>query len=442
MKTMLCTIIEMAILFPGATLAYLPMRHKLRFSLTKLLATGIPGILGICILGSAISSHFGIPVRWMMIPEALLASIYYCCSLNIPIWKSGSVALAVCSVFSCLSGVARSIDAFLHPDYSLLWLSIPAGIAFHLMCWVFVAFAAYPATHGVADLLDDEYIASTWYVFWVLPLLFICVCLYIIPVHTEILYMGRMMKIYIIISLVLLALLSMFYLLFYLMAKNLDKLDSLRQENQFLHMQENQWDNLKTTISETKRARHDMRHHLNILRSLAERQEWEKVMDYLSSVQESIPIAELNLCDNPMVDSVVSHYSYLSREADIPFTALLDLPQKLPVAEIDFCVVLSNLLENALEASKHTQVSRRFICVKAKLHSSHVILLLVKNAYDGVIKETDGVFQSSKTKRQGTGIGLQSVHHIAEKNGGYSKFQYENGEFFAHVMLRGNDRKN
>ena len=42
--------------------------------------------------------------------------------------------------------------------------------------------------------------------------------------------------------------------------------------------------------------------------------------------------------------------------------------------------------------------------------------MLVENACDTEVKETNGVFRSSK--RKGNGVGIQSVRHIAEKNGG------------------------
>ena len=54
---------------------------------------------------------------------------------------------------------------------------------------------------------------------------------------------------------------------------------------------------------------------------------------------------------------------------------------------------------------------------------------------DGEVNEQTGVFRSSK--RRENGIGIQSVTHIAEKNGGTSTFTYQNGTFSAKVMLCG-----
>lgn len=99
------------------------------------------------------------------------------------------------------------------------------------------------------------------------------------------------------------------------------------------------------------------------------------------------------------------------------------------------CLVLSNLLENALEASLRTAPARRQIKVTAYLHAERLLLIEVENAFDGEIREKDGVFRSSK--RKGNGVGIQSVRHIAEKTGGASTFAYQDGRFSARVMLRG-----
>lgn len=122
------------------------------------------------------------------------------------------------------------------------------------------------------------------------------------------------------------------------------------------------------------------------------------------------------------------------KREDIPFRAQLDLPESLPVDEIDMCLVLSNLLENALEASLRTVPDRR-LRVTAYLHAERLLLIEVENAFDGEVMEKGGVFRSSK--RKGNGVGIRSVRHIAEKTGGASTFTYQSGVFSARVMLGG-----
>ena len=132
---------------------------------------------------------------------------------------------------------------------------------------------------------------------------------------------------------------------------------------------------------------------------------------------------------------MIGYYYTLAKRENIPFFAKIDLPETLPVDEIDTCLVLSNLLENALEACLRTTPTRRQIQVTAYLHGERLLLIEVENTFDGEIKEKNGIFSSSK--RRGNGIGIQSVEHLAEKNGGASTFTHEDGVFSAKVMLCG-----
>lgn len=435
-------IVELAIIFPGALFAYLPMKRYLRISYGKLSAIATPILLLLCVPGGALCYFLHIGTLWVSLPILLITGAAYCRTLSITLWKPISVILAVCGVFSCLRSISMGIDAILYPANTETWFGLSTELIYNLLCWIFVILAWYPATHAARDLLENDGIAKTWYVLWLLPFLFICLNLFLTPVNPELLNQGRTLQLYLVNNIALLCLLLLFYLLFYLMASSLDRNDRLRQENQFLSMQQAQYNNLKTAIAETRQARHDMRHHFNTLSALANHNEWRELKDYLAKAQESIPNVELNLCDNPAVDGVAGHYCLRYRENAIPFSIELDLPHNLPVSEMDMCLALSNLLENALEASLRTDLSRRYIKVRAYLHSANVILLTVENAFSGNIKEKNGVFQS--TKHRGDGIGIQSVRRIAEKNGGYCRFTCDDWVFRANIMLRGEggDSKN
>ena len=162
------------------------------------------------------------------------------------------------------------------------------------------------------------------------------------------------------------------------------------------------------------------------LSALAEQEAWEELCRYPAQAADSVPADELNLCKNPAVDGAAGRYSSLSCQ--------LDLPAQLPVSEMEVCVVLQNLLENALEASRKAE-GQRCIRLRASLRRDNLVLLTVEDAYSGQLVEQAGVLQS--TKRPGPGVGLQSVARVAGKNRGYCRFLYGSGVFTANVMLRG-----
>ena len=130
--------------------------------------------------------------------------------------------------------------------------------------------AFYPSTHAVRTMVEDNNFAQTWYVFWVLPLVFILLNIFMIPRYQATLQTGRVLQGYIVLSITLLVLLFWFIAIFLLMANSLNRNARLQQEKQLLSMQQQRYESLKTAIEEARQARHDMRHQLNQISALVE----------------------------------------------------------------------------------------------------------------------------------------------------------------------------
>ena len=421
---------ELMVFLPGMLLAYFPVKQYLRLRPARLAAVTVPLLLLLCLAGEAVRRFFHPDILWLFFPAAAIMGSFYVHTLNVTRWKSVSVFLAVCGVFSCLGSAAVGISGETTPPFpprtAALWF---------LMCCALTTAAWYPSTHAARRLLEDDAFAATWYVFWILPPIFISLNLFIMPRNPGILEQGRLRLIYIFFSFLFLVLLLLFYLLFYLMASGLNRNDRLRLENQFLSMQHARYDSLLATTRQIRQARHDLRHHFHVLQGFAAQGKWDSLTTYLEEAQGNIPAGDLGLCANAVVDSVAGYFAPLYKENGVPLSFALDLPRDLPVPGTDLCSVLSNLLENAMEASLRTAPEKRSVQVSARLHSGNMVLLSVENNYDGEVRERNGVFLSSK--RPGEGIGLQAVRHTAEKGGGYVRFHYGDGVFTANVMLRG-----
>lgn len=439
MKDILRPILELSVVLPGLLLAYFPVKSYLKQSPGKLATRILPLMAGLCIGGGSVCYQLHASTACALAGITLLAIGLYTGTLQISFWKSGTIALTVCAVFACINSLSRAISVAIALHMQLPqdepWFCLAACVFYNIVCWILVLTAFYPSTHAVRVMVEDDNFAQTWYVFWVLPLVFIFLNLFMIPRYQTTLRTGRVLQGYIVISIALLLLLLWFNAIFLLMATSLNRNARLQQENQLLFMQQQRYENLKASIEEVRQARHDMRHQLNQISALAETGDLEGLKSYLEKNISRIPNLGIHFCENRAADSVIGYYCAMAKREDIPFCAKLDLPQILPIDEINMCLVLSNLLENALEASIRTAQDRRQIKITAYLHAERLLLIEVENAYDGEIREKDGVFQSSK--RKGNGVGIQSIQHIAEKSGGASTFTYQNGAFCAKVMLCG-----
>lgn len=439
MKDILRPMLELFVALPGLLLAYFPVKSYLKQSPRNLAAWLLPLMAGLGVGGGLVCYRLRISTVFVLAGITLLAIVLYTRTLRISLWKSRTIALSICAVFACLNSLSRAVSAaiVLHmqlpPDGP--WFCFAACVFYNAVCWVFVLAASYPSTHAVRAMVEDDNFAQTWYVFWVLPLVFILLNLFMIPRYQTTLQTGRVLQGYIVLSIALLVLLLWFNTIFLLMANSLNRNARLQQENQLLSMQQQRYESLKTAIEEARQARHDMRHQLNHISALAEAGELEDLKSYLAKTVSRIPNLDMCFCENRTADSVVGYYCALAKREDIPFRTKLDLPESLPIDEVDMCLILSNLLENALEASLRTAPARRQIEITAYVHAKRLLLIEVVNAFDGKVNEKNGVFLSSKRKE--SGIGIQAVNHIAEKNGGTSTFTHQNGAFSAKVMLCG-----
>ena len=438
MTDILQPVLELSVIIPGVLLAYLPVKSYLRQTPLKLTAWLLPLLLGICIFGGAVCCALHLPTRRILFPLLPVIMLIYHKTLKISVWKSASIFLAVFAVFACINSLSRAVNALITADLPItenkLWFRTGAGIFYNVICLLFVLAAWYPVRHYVQTMIADENFAQTWYVFWILPVIFIGVNLFMIPKYRGTLYTGRVLQCYIVLSLVLLIILLLFYVIFLMMAASLNRNARLQQENHFLSLQQERYENLCMAIEEAKQARHDIRHHFVQLSSLAEQGDMEKIKKYLSATTEKISDYNLHFCENQAVDSVFGYYSTLAQKENIPFHALVSLPTDLSIDEINLCLVFSNLLENAIQASVKTEPARRKINAEVYPHHNHLLLIHVENTFDGKIQQENNIFQSSK--RSGNGIGIESVRHITAKNGGACDFTYEDGIFSAKIMLR------
>ena len=123
------------------------------------------------------------------------------------------------------------------------------------------------------------------------------------------------------------------------------------------------------------------------------------------------------------------------RDGGIAFEAGIDYPDGCPVSSTDITVLLGNLLENAVEACKREAAGGpQTIKLRVKRRGSSTLLILVDNpCVTPVMFDGDTPLSS---KREGAGIGVESVREIAARYGGTVQFEQKGGAFYASVLLK------
>ena len=210
--------------------------------------------------------------------------------------------------------------------------------------------------------------------------------------------------------------------------------ERLRTAELLADSQKSQMARIQQGLEQSRSIRHDFRHHLIALRGLLERRELEEAKEYIDKqlgVFQPSPL--IDYCSNRAINSVLSYYLESAKYAGVEITADIRLSMDLPLPDIDFCSILGNLLENALESCNRQTEGTRRIIINLNSIGSTMLALSVKNTYSHEIRMENGQFLSSK--RDSPGIGTSSVRHLAERHNGILKFEYKDGMFETSLFL-------
>lgn len=212
--------------------------------------------------------------------------------------------------------------------------------------------------------------------------------------------------------------------------------EALKYADRSLLAQKKQFDALAASMDETRKARHDLRQHLAVVRSYIERDDRTGLAEYIDLYQTHLPPdTRERYCRNDVVNAIVCYYMALARDNGIEYEAGIDYPEGCPVSGTDITVLLGNLLENAVEGCKReASGGPQTIKLRVKRRGGSTLLILVDNpCVTPVVFDGDTPLSS---KREGVGIGAASVREIAARYGGTVQFEQKGGVFYASVLLK------
>ncbi len=223
----------------------------------------------------------------------------------------------------------------------------------------------------------------------------------------------------------LLGLLSLFCILF--SYKKLQQNFRLSTEISLLEQEEhslNQYvEEAKTRYDETKSFRHDIRNHIAVVKNLLQSGKLEEAVSYMEDMDDmaekmSFPCST----NNPVVDILVGNKLGIAKSMGIDVDCSLLLPYPCSLRDIDICIILSNVLDNAIQAVKRLDAGmEKYIHVSGRIQGDF-LMMEIENSFHG-----KGAFKK--------GTGLSNVKKVAEKYGGAMSIEAQENKFVLHVLL-------
>ncbi len=176
--------------------------------------------------------------------------------------------------------------------------------------------------------------------------------------------------------------------------------------------------------------RHDYRHHIQAMKIHAASGEYEEIARYLDMLDDDLTNVETVVkTGNRMADAILNSKLSLAAEKEITVKAEAKIPVSLTVSELDLCIIIGNLLDNAIDACMELPASERLIRVYMEMKGNYLYLSLLNTA--GGRKKRG--FKSTKGK--GRGLGLRRIDSTVRKYGGYVTRASEDNAFSTEILL-------
>ena len=186
--------------------------------------------------------------------------------------------------------------------------------------------------------------------------------------------------------------------------------------------------------TEVNTLRHDLKNHLLCISEYIRLQQTNTAMEYIEKLtgQAKKELPYHMMTNSVAVNAILDLKKLVCDEnqIDIKYFVLEELPK---IDETDLCVILANLLDNAIEAASKEE--KRQIRLSMEIIGNYFRIVVQNQIAESVLKNNKEL-GTTKKNRKIHGFGLQSVEDAVERNDGMSNFSEENGWFVADVMLK------
>ncbi|MBR0420005.1 MAG: GHKL domain-containing protein [Erysipelotrichaceae bacterium] len=180
--------------------------------------------------------------------------------------------------------------------------------------------------------------------------------------------------------------------------------------------------------------RHDYRNHIQVLKAYAASEDMEAIKQYLDELDTDLQTVDTVIkTGNAMADAILNSKISLARSKEIQVKADAHIPLALTTSDIDLCVIIGNLFDNAIEASLKLPPEQRMIRIYMAMKNTQLYISFTNFTATVKMEKQGRVFKSSKG--EGHGLGLVRIDAIVDRLGGYLSRNSESGAYTTEILL-------
>lgn len=180
---------------------------------------------------------------------------------------------------------------------------------------------------------------------------------------------------------------------------------------------------------------HDIRKHLLSIANLNEKGDTKKIAAYINQIIQSSDLQNsVRICDNTLLNTILFRTKQQCKESGTPF--LIDIRSGCTdfLSEYDMTALFSNLLDNALDATKNIPDS--YIELSVTPHSDKkIIITMVNSCRKNPFTKNNRRLITTKKNKWRHGYGMKSIQRVVDKYDGDSRFYFDEENYTFHTIL-------
>lgn len=186
---------------------------------------------------------------------------------------------------------------------------------------------------------------------------------------------------------------------------------------------------------DSRRRNHEIKHHMQTLYSLLVNEEPDEAKKYIEKVIKGAEqYTEMTYSENIVLNSIVGVRLNQAKKNGIDVQCHIHVPDKLEADNVDLSILLSNMVENAMEACMRME-NREGAYIRLEIRKKQKFLFIeCENSVDRKEVPEDGQ-TTVKDDRKNHGFGLDAMRAVAEKYASIIQIECEPGRFTVRTNL-------
>ncbi|SHJ45176.1 Sensor_kinase_SpoOB-type, alpha-helical domain [Dethiosulfatibacter aminovorans DSM 17477] len=191
---------------------------------------------------------------------------------------------------------------------------------------------------------------------------------------------------------------------------------------------------IENLYNDLRSQRHDYVNHVETIKGLIDNDDVDKAGNYAGDIinAEAVESKRLSI-SNSLVNSIIGYKKRKAEEMDIQLDYDVKLPASLEIKDIDMTIMLSNAIDNAIEACEKIE-DNRYIDIYMN-YALGKVKMNIKNSFGGKVVREGEKLATRKMDKKSHGLGLANIRRVVDKYEGIMEIKQEGNVFDLEIMI-------